>query len=370
MNKDTVVNCQQAQELVSALYDGERVPTDFADHVDACPNCRERLRSYSHIGAELRLLASRTATAVPMPAPLPRKGTVGRSRFLFVKGRILVPRFAVAMAAGLFLLLAASLMRLHAQQSRPLWFQFSLDAQNPHALDKPLGPKQAVQAGFDDALVWGDGPDNVIGTHLAITAVKDDSVQLAVRSRRYYATNADELHVKKDLGDLSGHTFTYYPGKPLQIPIEGGGTVVLQGQIVDHKARFMFPFGIPLEPDPDQLILSSPVLISGKTVVFNMKGANAIATGADEEDVLYVPGTGLLRFALQPFPGAIQGVASWGNLDFKWDGKSYCLLTASQICGGDQPRTVWVKNDAQFLPADEQSKRGFLGANKLGAIVW
>ncbi len=369
MKSDPVVNCEEAQEFVSALYDGQRVPKELADHVDVCPNCRERLRAYSRIGAELRLLASRAPTVAAVPDRLARKVRPGRSKFLFIKGRMLVPRFAVVMTAGLFIVLTASLFTLHAQQSRPLWFQFALDAQNPHPTDRTFKPQHAVRAGYDDYWVWGNGPNNVVGTHIVVSTINSDSVQLAIRSRRYNATNADQIDVKKDLGDVSGHTFTYYPGRPLEIPIEGGGTLVLQGQVLDHQPKFMM-FGIPLEPNPDQLILSSPVLISGKTVLSDMKGANAIANGADKEAVLYAPGTGLLRFALQPSPGAIQGVASWGNLDFKLDGQSYRLLTASQICGGDQPHTVWVKNDAQFSPSHEEENRGFLGADKLSAPVW
>ncbi len=363
MDSDRVVNCQEAQEFVSALYDGERVPAEFADHVDDCRTCRERLRAYSQIGAEVRLLASRTASAV-VPPPAARKLRAGSSKFLFATGRILVPRFAVVMAAALFFLLTASLITLHAQQSRPLWFQFALDAQNPHASDKSFKPQHAVRAGYDDKWVWGNGPNNVVGTHIAVSAINTDSVQLAVRSRRYNATTADQIDVKKDLGDLSGHTLTYYPGKPLEVPVEGGGTLILDGQILDHQPKLMM-FGIPLEPNPDQLILSSPVLISGNAVLLNMKGANATANGMAEKAVLYAPGTGLLGVALRAFPGAVQGVSNWGHLDFKWDGQSYSLLTASPICGGDQPRTVWVKIDAGFSPADEKETHGFLRVDKL-----
>lgn len=369
MNRDTVVNCQEAQEFISALYDGERVPAEFADHVDACPNCRKRLRTYSHMGAELRLLASRMPVAPVLPSALLGNRSSRRSRFLYAKGAILVPRFAVAIVAGLFLVLTASFMRLHAQQSRPLWFQFALDPQNPHAPEKSFQPQHAVQAGYDDDWVWGNGPNNVVGTHIAIYGIKGDSVQLGVRSRRYHATNADQLDVKNQLRDLSGHAFTYYPGKPLEIPIEGGGTLLLRGQVVDHQPKLLM-FGLPLEPDPDQLILSSPVLISGTAVLFNLKGASAIANGMDQEAILYVPGTGLLRFTLEPVPGAIEGLASWGNLEFKLNGQSYSLLTASPISGGDQPRTIWIKNDAGFFPSDEKLKAGFVSADKLSAPVW
>ena len=57
--------------------------------------------------------------------------------------------------------------------------------------------------------------------------------------------------------DLSGHAYTYYPGQSIEIPVEGGGTMVLKGEIFDHKPRVM-DFGIPLEPSADQVIPPGP----------------------------------------------------------------------------------------------------------------
>jgi hypothetical protein len=153
---------------------------------------------------------------------------------------------------------------------------------------------------------------------------------------------------------MTGHTFTYYAGKSLEIPIGGGGALILEGKMVDHKPRFM-EFGIPLEPSPNQLILTSPVLISGDRVLFNMKGANTIAYSPDQVAILFVPGTGLLQFGLQPFTGAVPGVAKWGNLEFELKGQKYMLLTSSQMAGGDQPRTVWISNDPHFVPEGRET---------------
>jgi hypothetical protein len=354
------MNCQNAQELISVLYDGEPVPTEFADHVETCQTCRENLRAYSEIGAELRLLASRSSSSPVLPPSVLYQGRSRGLLFSSFMDRIPVPKFAVAAAAGVLLVMTVGLMRVHAQQSNPLWFQFTLTEKGKKA---DFTPQNLAQAGYDDYVAGGTYMHQ-FGTHVRVSSVQADQVTISLRSRLYQVTNADDMHLKADLENFSGGTLAYHPGESLEIPVEGGGTLVLEGKIFDHKPRFMI-FGIPLEPSSDQLIVTSPVLISGNKVLANMKGANTLHDGQDSVVVLYAPGTGLLKVALQPFPGAVQAMASWGNLDFKLGGQNYTLLTASQICGGDQPRTLWAGIDAEYRPEDSHLAGGFLGSRKL-----
>jgi len=347
--------CDNPDELLSALYDGEPVPTEFAQHVNTCPNCRARLRDYSHIGTELRLIASLTASA-PVPQIRPR-----RSKFFDLAGKMSIPKFALAAAAALFIVMTVGLVQLHARQSNPLWFKFTLTEKSSTAPGFP----RVAQAGYDQKTAAGYAPNTFVGTRVLVSAVESDHVQLAIRSRLYQKANANDLPLSADLKDIGSRVFTYYPGQSLEIPVEGGGTLVLQGMIVDHKPRFM-EMGIPLDPGPNEIILSSPVLISGDKVLTNEKGANTIQDGPDRAAVLYVSGVGLLKFALQPFPGAIAGKASWGRLEFKLGSKDYTLLTASQICGGDQPRTVWISNNPNFT----YDSNGFVSGDNLRNPSW
>lgn len=357
------MNCQKAQELISVLYDGEPVPTEFADHVDTCQTCRENLRAYSEIGAELRLLASRSLSSPVLPPSVLYQRRSRGLLFSSLMARIPVPKVAVAAAAGVLLVMTVSLMRVHAQSS-PLWFQFTLTEKGRKA-DFTL--QNLAQAGYDDYLAGGKYMHQ-FGTHVRVSSVQADQVNISLRSRLYQVTNADDMHLKADLENFGGLTLAYHPGESLDIPVEGGGTLVLEGKIFDHKPRFM-AFGIPLEPSSEQLIVTSPVLISGEKVLANMKGMNTLRDGQDSVVVLYAPGTGLLKVALQPFPGAAQATASWGRLDLKLGGQNYTLLTASQICGGDQPRTLWASIDAGYRPEDSHLAGGFLGSRKLSEPV-
>jgi hypothetical protein len=337
------MNCSEAEPFVSVLYDGEPVPVEVADHVDGCPNCRGRLRSYSEMGVELRLMASK--------APHPTSPFVLRdklrppyrpTRLAFLRAGVLVPRFALALLAAALVATSASIVILRAQsEARPLWFQFGVtDRGLPVTL---MG--HVAKAGFDDEFViWR--VDNPIGVHIAVATIKEKSVQIRIRARNLGPGGADKGYSpKKGLGDLQNHEFTYTVGDKLDIPVEGGGVLTLQGQVVDHQPKIAFR--MPGEPGPDQIVLTSPLVISGEALLANLEGANSIASDPDWGGRIYVPGTGEIVIALQALPGAVQGEANWGNLKFKWRGRSYLVRTASPITGGDQPRAVWVTLDSE-----------------------
>jgi hypothetical protein len=248
----------------------------------------------------------------------------------------------LALLAAALVATSASIVILRAQsEARPLWFQFGVD-------DRGLRPtfmSHVAQAGSDDGFViWRVG--NQIGVHMAVATIKAKSVQLRIRARNLGPGEADKGYSpEKELGDLQNHAFTYTVGDQLDIPIEGGGVLALQGQVVDHQPKIAW--GVPGEPGPDQIVLTSPLVISGETLLANLQGANSLAVDRNWGGRIYVPGTGQIVIALQASPGAVQGEANWGDLKFTWQGRSYVVRTASPITGGDQPRAVWVTLDSE-----------------------
>jgi hypothetical protein len=52
------MNCELAEEYVSALCDGQKIPQVAAEHLGKCRRCQLELNEYAAIGAELRRLAS------------------------------------------------------------------------------------------------------------------------------------------------------------------------------------------------------------------------------------------------------------------------------------------------------------------------
>jgi hypothetical protein len=198
--------------------------------------------------------------------------------------------------------------------------------------------------------------------HIAVTSITEKSIQLRIRARKLSRGEADRGYSpKKELGDLQNHEFTYTVGDKLDIPVEGGGVLALQGQVVDHQPKIAF--GMPREPGPDQIVLAGPLVLSDATLLANLEGTNSIASYPDWGGRIYVPGTGEIVIALHAIPGAVQGEANWGDLKFKWQGRSYLVRTASPITGGDQPRTVWVTLDSEH--PRERGERWQLGVMPL-----
>jgi hypothetical protein len=338
------MNCHEAERFVSVLYDGEPAPVEAARHVDTCPNCRARLLSYSEMGAELRLMASLAPDPVSPPELRDKLRPAQQpARFAFLRARVLMPRFAVALLAAAFVAASVSIVVLRAQsESRPLWFQFGLEL---NGSGSSWMMTHVAQAGYDDGLVlWMVGDQT--GVHIAVSAIKEGSVQLGIRARKLSPGEAAKgFFAKKELGDLQNHAFTYIAGEKLEIPVEGGGTLVLQGKVVDHQPKIAW--GMPEEPGPDQVVLTSPLVISGDVLIANLEGANSIAEGRNRAGRIYIPGMGQLMIALRSFPGAVQGEANWGDLKFTWQGRSYSVRAASPITGGAQPRAVWVAVDSE-----------------------
>lgn len=338
------MTCIEAEPHVSAVCDGETIPAEAAEHIGACAACRTILAEYAQMGTELRVAAAMDSK--PLPSLLL---PVRRRAFDFLWRRVPVPRFALAvMVAGVFAV-AASVPLLRAQP-RPLWFQFgySLEAK------KPISSYQVAKAGFDQTLssmTWVGGA--LVSTVLRIKVERVSNDDVVVRCRavpgkmeasgdggRRFAFNGG-VPGGVALNDAS--PVHYKPGGQLRIPIEGGGTIYLQGEISEQQPKIAF--SVPLEPPSNQLVMRGPVLISEGKVLADMKGGTATALPGDAVTIA-AGENGTFLFALKPFPGSFQGEMEWGQMSFTIDGRAFHLVAAAPLSSGVQPRPVWVRHDA------------------------
>jgi hypothetical protein len=352
------MNCLEVESYVSVLYDGEQVPVEAANHIGDCPVCRNRLRAYSEIGVEIRLVASSAASVSVIPPELVRKMRAQkRSTFHFLRQGVVLPRFALAaLVLALLAIIPASWAVVRAQ-SRPLWFQFDL---HPKSMGSSAGVK-VVKAGYNDHMAWmflapgqhadrntGPVPLSIVGAHVVVRSVQDGKVQLEIAARNFGEGNVLPAEMKQELQKAKMHRIMYVPNETVQIPIEGGGTLTLRGDVLDHQPKMAA--GFPLEPGGDQMFMRSPILVEGNRVLADLQGATSIAEGEAGVVLLSAPGTGRFAFGIHKFPGAVKGKVNWGYLTFKIGGKSYTLAAEAPICGGEQPRTVWVSLNTDVPP--------------------
>jgi len=141
------------------------------------------------------------------------------ARFAFLRARVLVPRFAVVLLAAAIVAASAGIVAMRAQsESRPLWFQFGLHLKGL----EPMPGTLVAQAGYDKGMVTWMAADQIFGTHIAVSEVKEGRVQLGIRARRLSPGEAASgFRVKKELGNLQSHAFAYVPGEAFEIPVEG-----------------------------------------------------------------------------------------------------------------------------------------------------
>ena len=145
-------------------------------------------------------------------------------------------------------------------------------------------------------------------------------MQLGIRARRYAREDPNKFRTQEQLGGLEQHVYTYVPGQPLAIPVEGGGMLLLRGQVADRRPKIAW--GQPVEPARDQLVLTSPVVIAGQQVMADFSGGSTLAEGPEQAVQLTDPNLGRLTMALAAFPGAVRAQANWGRLEFHWNGQA------------------------------------------------
>ena len=344
------MNCNEAEAYLSALYDGEAVPAEVAQHVAGCGECRKVLADYAQMGAEMRLAAAVESPHLPPLKLEPRTHTLA-----FLWKRIAVPRAALAtlIAAVVLAPIGVSLLRA---QSRPLWFQFAFGL-DPNEQSNSY---TVAKAGYDSSfglLALHNGAPIGLNMQIRVLDLSENDAVLRVRAIAGQITPEGRLNQVKRISLDHTPDVHYRPGDVLPIPIEGGGTVYIKGQIFDHQPKIAF--GYPLEAPGGQLVVRWPVLMKSHELLADMTGATSTYDKPDRVLSLGAGTNGVFRFALHPFPGAVQGEAEWGEINFKLDGEDYRLIAAAPITGGDQPAPVWVRRD----PPDNRGT--YLGHDKL-----
>jgi hypothetical protein len=259
---------------------------------------------------------------------------------------VLVPRLALAAGLVLIIALLVGLGLVNAQNRGP-WFQFQLRlSQQQNSAPAESNSFLLAQGGYRNTLLYAQ-PNGGVAAELAVNDIQRGMVRLALRARRYEGL-LDSRAIRQELGDLNGHTYVYSPGQTLEVPVEGGGTLLMTGQVLQDRPPSL-AWGFPVNPNPDQLILTHPALARGRNLLADLD-AGAMTINSTQTLSLYVPKEGLFVFSLHPLGGAVQGNATWAQLQFTLAGSEYTLFSATPISGGEQPRPIWVFRDDNYSP--------------------
>ena len=358
------MRCEDTAAFVSALYDGEKIPREIAEHLGTCETCAGRLASYSAIGAELRRIAS-------LGEPIDLKRGVWEERRAvqsswWRKGResIRIPRFAFASMLAAIILLSGGLVMVRARANAAgpvLWLATKLppDGKVFHLALATDGPPGSDGFAYFDAVSSG----GILSMSARFLRREGDRVELGVKAR--YENPAP--HFSGDANDrlngIAEQNLWIEPGRNAEISVPGLGSIEFAGEFVDHKPPSFFSPEDTVDPRPDEFRIVSPVLIRDREVVFNFGGASSwVSNGSGAGVTVYWPGEGRFLFSSAPFKDAVRGSVFESQIKFTVDGQDYVLLTAVPVA---HTANVWVRHESSYKPSEQNpgisDDEGFLG---------
>jgi hypothetical protein len=335
--QEVAMICDDTAEYISALCDGETIPPAAAQHFATCPDCQARLSDYLAIGIELRRSASLgLADAVPSRSwskPHNRVATWWQKGWVAMR----IPRFAFAgLIAGIVVLASAlAANRGRAQNSGTVVLLHTAGPDGPIA-DCPL----STQGKNQTTCTWG----GKIGSQYVaykIRLLSRDGGRVLLSTRTLTSTHREDLSFfQSEVGHVKEVWFE--PGKPLNLDVPEVGTLTLKGEWLDH-----IPILGTLDPGPNELRFSAPLLVKDKAVVGDFSGHIGIFS-QDEQDramAFYIPGEGRFLISQLPMRGAVEAGVALGRISFEEGGHSWEIVNGAPVCRAEH---IWVLHQTNF----------------------
>jgi hypothetical protein len=364
------MNCNEAAEFISALCDGERIPSDAAAHVGDCPSCQARMRDYLAMGAEMRRVASLefAEEAKPMAWETKQSGI----STLWQKGweTMRIPRFAFAALVVGIVALGSSLAMVKVRaHSDGTVLMLAVSRGSAEALPCPLATADKNNA---QCAAFGVMGKSNVGYQISFLGRDGNRVQLGMRTKVYSplagASRAFELD---DFKAEQQKQYWFEPGQTLRVDLAGGGVLSVTGEWTDHipTAGSLMGRNHDLDPGPDEMRIVSPLLLRDKKVVGDLEGGSTLANEPDQGVLIYLPSEGFFILSLQKQEGAVEGEANMNRISFKSGERNYTFLTGEPVARSKQ---VWILHGRNLDPANEATKFGFItsgAVNELRAIA-
>lgn len=338
------MNCADVSEYVSALCDGEIIPSTAAEHIGNCRSCQGHLRAYLEMGAELRRTASlEYLDSVP---PLRLAKPQNRLATWWHKGwtTMRIPRLAFVVLIGSVVALASSLavVKVRARSSGAVvLLSISTGAGQPIECPLSILDKQYQQCGR-----IGNVEGKVLGYTVHLVSDEDGRVELGVRMRQWpVKPGMSTSYGLNDVDKLPEQDYWFAPGDKLKIENPGLPTLTVTGAWMDHVPSFIG--ASDMDPSADEIRIVSPLLLRNKEVVGDLDGGAATETTPDSAVWLYFPKQGGFVIANSQIQGAMEAHVNLNRISFEEDGQKYVLLTGTPIT---RARHVWVLHRPNFNP--------------------
>jgi hypothetical protein len=316
------MNCTQAAECLSALFDGEAISREVAAHLADCPECRVRLNEYAAIGAELRRLAS-LGEAAPVAQVhwmlRPLKG-IGWWQKGFATMRI--PKLAFGVMLIAIIALSTGLVIVRAQSGATTGRFLELKYKLPTRGQADICVMRADGSQRNNSCDLVDhGREGLLLMNTRVVANCGNRAQLRIRAK--YIPGAGDTKVDYNdalFNDIPENVLPVEPGERQEIHVAGLGTVQIETEYLDHIPPLVFRPQETLDPNPREFRIVAPVLVRDNQVIANADGSSIETGSADATLMFYVPGEGRYLISLVPFEGAVEGSVRLGKMTFSLGG--------------------------------------------------
>jgi hypothetical protein len=344
------MNCAEAAECVSALFDGQPILREAAEHLSDCQECRVRLNEYAEMRAELRDLAS-----VAAPAAIPE----GRWRLAEPaaatnwlrrwRETMRIPRFAFALMILALLVLSTGLFLTRAKETYR-WFQYEVKGRDGKMIMGGTAPTNAKGNPYYDGEAGMPYADGTIWFHVRILEQVGEMERIGARAL-WIPRGEGRGDLFERLRSMPEREFLYSSGEDLRIPVDGYGNLEIQGHfeatLPENVRMGLYPVDGKFRIDPPVLLVSGNELL-GKFI----SGGGELSL--DKAYFAYgQQGQGWFVFSSKPIAGAGEGTLTMNQIEFTLDGKQYSLFTGDPIVFGKI--NIWVKHYASIRDADPTS---------------
>jgi len=346
------MKCDDMEEFVSAMYDGETIPAKAAEHLAQCDACQELFRNFADMGAELRRFGSLESSVPVLERTWGRQGrTVNQ---LWQKGwqMMKIPRLAFASLVLLLLITGSrlALVEVRAHESGSVLL-LKLTVSDGRAVICPLSSIDRDYQQCSGLVVTSGGS---VSYFVRFLKKDGDRALLSLRSQSGKESVSDDDKQAETLPE----TQVWVGGNDATDATLGGiDKVKFTAQWTDHIPVLMGNNEY-LDPLVNELRLTSPLLLRGNQVVGDMQGAMAFADQPNEAVYLYIPGEGRFVMSLDSIAGAVPGKIDMNRISFTSDGHQYVVVTGAPVARG---KAIWVRRDASYKPPSNLSG-AFLGA--------
>lgn len=342
------MNCELAEEYISTLCDGQKIPHPVAEHIGKCQRCQLELSEFLAIGAELRRLASLDETVAQVDGRLePAKKIGWWQRGLTT---MKMPRMAFGAMLVAIVALSTSLVIVRARAGATAGRFLELKYKSPSARRPNICVMRADGSQKDNLCNFVDhGREGLLLMSTRVVANAGGRTQLGIRAKYVPGSQDTEVDYSADLfKDVPETLLAVEPGEKQEIQVANLGTVAVEAEYLDHLPPLVYRPQETLDPNPREFRIVAPVLVRDNQVIVSADGSSIDTGSPDATLMLYVPGEGRYLISVVPFESAVEGSVHLGKITFSLEGHDYLLLTSMPITVLEH---LWVKHERDFRPS-------------------